>query len=78
MGWPEYAPFDCIVVTAAPEEIPQPLIDQLKEGGRLIIPLGSTTFNQNLTLATKRGGKLEVKELGAVAFVPLTRESQKK
>ena len=78
LGWPEYAPFDAIIVTASPNHIPPPLLAQLKEGGRLIIPLGSTTFHQNLTLVTKRRGKVEVKELGAVAFVPLVGEGQKK
>jgi protein-L-isoaspartate(D-aspartate) O-methyltransferase len=78
LGWPEYAPFDAIIVTASPNHIPPPLLAQLKEGGRLIIPLGNTTFYQNLTLVTKKGGKAEVKELGAVAFVPLVGEGQKK
>ena len=78
LGWPEQAPFDGIIVTASPNHIPPPLLAQLKEGGRLIIPLGNTVFSQNLTLVTKRQGKLEVKELGAVAFVPLVGEGQKK
>jgi protein-L-isoaspartate(D-aspartate) O-methyltransferase len=78
LGWPEHAPFDAIIVTASPNHIPPPLLAQLKEGGRLIIPLGSTTFHQNLTLVTKRRGKVEVKELGSVAFVPLIGEGQKK
>ena len=78
LGWPEYAPFDAIIVTASPNHLPPPLLTQLKEGGRLIIPLGSTVFYQNLTLVTKRRGKLEVKELGSVAFVPLVGEGQKK
>ncbi len=78
LGWPEYAPFDAIIVTASANHIAPPLLAQLKEGGRLIMPLGSTTFYQNLTLVTKRLGKVEVKELGAVAFVPLVGEGQKK
>jgi protein-L-isoaspartate(D-aspartate) O-methyltransferase len=78
LGWPENAPFDAIIVTASPNHIPPPLLAQLKEGGRLIIPLGSRVFGQNLTLATKRQGKLEVKELGSVVFVPLVGEGQKK
>ena len=78
LGWPEYAPFDAVIVTASANHIPPPLLTQLKEGGRLIMPLGSTTFYQNLTLVTKRLGKVEVKELGAVAFVPLVGEGQKK
>jgi protein-L-isoaspartate(D-aspartate) O-methyltransferase len=78
LGWPEYAPFDAIIVTASPNHIPPPLLTQMKEGGRLIIPLGRTTFYQNLTLVTKRRGNVEVKELGSVAFVPLVGEGQKK
>jgi protein-L-isoaspartate(D-aspartate) O-methyltransferase len=78
LGWSEYAPFDAVIVTASANHIPPPLLTQLKEGGRLIMPLGSTTFYQNLTLVTKRLGKVEVKELGAVAFVPLVGEGQKK
>jgi protein-L-isoaspartate(D-aspartate) O-methyltransferase len=77
-GWAEHAPFDVIVITAAPNHIPPPLIRQLKEGGRLILPLGSTVFFQNLTLVTKKkGGELAVEQLGAVAFVPMTGEAQK-
>ena len=78
LGWPEHAPFDAVIVTASANHIAPPLLTQLKEGGRLIIPLGNTTFFQNLTLVTKRRDKLEVKELGSVAFVPLVGESQKK
>ena len=78
LGWPEYAPFDAIIVTASPNHIPPPLLTQIKEGGRLIIPLGRTTFYQNLTLVTKKGGKVEVKELAPVTFVPLIGEGQKK
>ncbi|OPY64668.1 MAG: Protein-L-isoaspartate O-methyltransferase [Syntrophorhabdus sp. PtaU1.Bin050] len=77
-GWEEYAPFDVIMVTASANHIPPPLLAQLKEGGRLIIPLGSTVFYQNLTLVKKDKGKLTVKELGGVAFVPMTGQAQKK
>lgn len=77
-GWEEHAPFDVIVITAAANHIPPPLIRQLKEGGRLILPLGGTTFFQTLTLATKKGGELKVEEMGSVAFVPMTGEAQKK
>jgi protein-L-isoaspartate(D-aspartate) O-methyltransferase len=77
-GWAEHAPFDAIIITAAANHIPPPLIRQLKEGGRLILPLGSTTFAQTLTLVTKKGGELTVEELGPVAFVPMTGETQKK
>ncbi len=77
-GWEEYAPFDAIIVTASANHIPAPLIKQLKEGGRLIIPLGSTVYYQTLTLATKKKGELDVEQMGGVAFVPMTGEVQKK
>jgi protein-L-isoaspartate(D-aspartate) O-methyltransferase len=78
-GWEEQAPFDAIIITAAVNHIPPPLIKQLKEGGRLILPLGSTVFYQTLTLVTKRkGGELDVQQLDPVAFVPMTGEAQKK
>lgn len=75
-GWNEAAPFDAIIVTAAANHIPPPLIRQLKDGGRLILPLGSTVYSQTLTLLTKRGERLEVEQLGGVAFVPMTGEVQ--
>lgn len=77
-GWEEYAPFDAIIVTAAANHIPPPLIKQLKEGGRLIIPLGSTVYYQVLTLVTKRKGELKVEQMGPVAFVPMIGEAEKK
>ena len=77
-GWEEQAPFDAIIITAAANHIPPPLIKQLKEGGRLIVPLGSTIYFQTLTLATKRKGELDVVQICPVAFVPMTREIQKK
>lgn len=77
-GWEEYAPFDAIIITAAANHIPPPLIKQLKEGGRLILPLGSTVFYQTLTLVTKlKGGELDVRQLDPVAFVPMTGEARK-
>jgi protein-L-isoaspartate(D-aspartate) O-methyltransferase len=77
-GWEERAPFDTIIITAAVNHIPPPLIRQLKEGGRLILPLGSTVFYQTLTLVTKlKGGELDVQQLDPVAFVPMTGEAQK-
>jgi protein-L-isoaspartate(D-aspartate) O-methyltransferase len=72
-GWKEAAPFDAIVVTAAAEHIPPPLIDQLKEGGRIIIPVGSPFFVQTLMLVEKEGGKVRTRSLIPVRFVPLTR-----
>ncbi|WP_298436712.1 protein-L-isoaspartate(D-aspartate) O-methyltransferase [Geobacter sp.] len=77
-GWGERAPFDAIIITAAANHIPPPLIRQLKDGGRLILPLGSTVYSQTLTLVTKRGERLGVEEMGAVAFVPMTGEAQKR
>jgi protein-L-isoaspartate(D-aspartate) O-methyltransferase len=70
-GWPEAAPFDSIIVTCAPERVPQPLIDQLKEGGRIIIPIGPAGY-QELVLLRKHGGKLEQHAVLPVSFVPMT------
>lgn len=77
-GWEEVAPFDAVMVTAASNHIPPALLKQLKEGGRLIIPVGSTTFHQTLTLVTKEKGDLQVEQLGGVIFVPLIGEVEKK
>ena len=76
-GWDEYAPFDAIIITASANHIPPPLIKQLKDGGQLIIPLGSTVYYQTLTLVTKKGAELEVQQMGGVAFVPMVGEAQK-
>ncbi len=72
-GWPEHAPFDIIVVTAAPEQIPQPLIDQLAENGRLVIPVGAASAVQELILIEKKNGNIEKKRLTFVRFVPFRR-----
>lgn len=72
-GWEEYAPFDAIVVTAAAEHIPPPLIAQLKEGGRMIIPVGSPFMVQNLMLVEKVGDQIKTTSLMPVRFVPFTR-----
>ena len=72
-GWPEHAPFDAIIVTAAPDHVPQPLIDQLKEGGRMIISVGGREMQQ-LYLLEKHAGKLTQRAVLSVNFVPLTRE----
>jgi protein-L-isoaspartate(D-aspartate) O-methyltransferase len=71
-GWPEEAPFDAIIVTAAPEQVPQPLLDQLAVGGRLIIPVGKGSQNLVLVRRTKQG--YERSELLRVMFVPMTGE----
>jgi protein-L-isoaspartate(D-aspartate) O-methyltransferase len=74
-GWPEQAPFDGIVVTAAANHIPPPLIEQLKPGGRMIIPVGSAFFSQQLVLVEKtEAGKITTRQLLPVRFVPLTGE----
>ncbi len=75
-GWPEKAPFDIILITAAPEEIPQPLIDQLAEGGRLVVPLGAEGAIQTLTLVTKVKGEVKRTYVTDVRFVPMTGEVQ--
>lgn len=74
-GWEEEAPFDAIIVTAAAEHIPPPLIEQLKDGGRMIIPVGSPFMTQNLMLVEKIDGSVRTKSLMPVRFVPLTREN---
>ena len=74
LGWPEAAPFNAIIVTAAIDEIPQPLIDQLAEGGKLILPVTIVGTSSVLQLVTKRKGKLIKKSLLPVRFVPFTRD----
>jgi protein-L-isoaspartate(D-aspartate) O-methyltransferase len=77
-GWEEHAPFDAIIVTCAANHIPPPLIEQLRVGGRLIIPVGSTTYWQTLTLIEKKADGLAVHHMGSVSFVPMTGEIQKR
>lgn len=77
-GWEEHGPYDAIIVTAAANHIPPSLIRQLKEGGRLVIPLGSTIYTQILTIVTKKKDDLDVMQLGAVVFVPMVGEAEKK
>jgi protein-L-isoaspartate(D-aspartate) O-methyltransferase len=73
-GWPEAAPFDGIIVTAAPQHVPQPLVDQLQRGGRMVIPVGSRDPGQDLLLITKdAAGRAVTEKTLAVRFVPLTR-----
>lgn len=74
-GWKEHAPFDKIIVTCSPESVPEPLIDQLKEGGLMIIPLGER-YQQAFHLLRKQDGKLEEEKLVATLFVPMTGESE--
>ena len=75
-GWPEAAPFDAIIVTCAPEKVPPPLIEQLKDGGRMIIPVGPA-WDQELVLLRKQGDRLERQAVLPVRFVPMTGQSQR-
>lgn len=74
-GWPEKAPFDGIIVTCSPERVPQPLIDQLREGGRMIVPLGER-YKQVFYLLEKKNGRLVPTKLVPTLFVPMTGESE--
>lgn len=74
-GWPEHAPYDGIIVTAAATHIPKPLIEQLKPGGKLVIPVGSPHLYQELTVVEKdEDGEISIREILGVAFVPLQGE----
>lgn len=76
-GWEDEAPYDAIIVTAAPDHVPQPLISQLKVGGRMVIPVGPVGGYQSLWLMTKVSEEdVRVQDLGAVTFVPFTREER--
>lgn len=76
-GWPEYAPFDAIIVTCAPDHVPQPLTEQLKEGGRMIIPVGGFG-DQELYLLEKQAGQLQRRAVLPVRFVPMAGEGSKR
>ncbi|HYR22833.1 MAG TPA: protein-L-isoaspartate(D-aspartate) O-methyltransferase [Chthoniobacterales bacterium] len=76
-GWPEVAPFDAIIVTCAPDKVPQPLTQQLKEGGRMVIPVGSG-LDQQLFLLEKKNGELAERAILPVRFVPMAGEAAKK
>jgi protein-L-isoaspartate(D-aspartate) O-methyltransferase len=71
-GWSDAAPYDAIMITAAVDHIPPPLVKQLKDGGRLVLPLGSPLGYQNLVLVTRRGDDLSVRNIIGVLFVPMT------
>ncbi len=75
-GWPEEAPFDAIILTAAPPKIPEPLVEQLKVGGRMVVPVGS--YLQDLLLLTKTAHGVEKRIVAPVRFVPMTGEVQEK
>jgi protein-L-isoaspartate(D-aspartate) O-methyltransferase len=76
-GWPEVAPFDAIIVTCAPDKVPQPLTQQLKEGGRMIIPVGSG-LDQQLFLLEKKEGQMAQRAILPVRFVPMAGEAAKR
>lgn len=75
-GWEEFAPFDRIIVTAAPDHMPQPLLNQLKDGGVMVIPVGPPGWNQILYKVIKEGKDIKTIEIAGVVFVPLTRETK--
>jgi protein-L-isoaspartate(D-aspartate) O-methyltransferase len=78
LGWPEHAPFDAIVLTCSPTDIPQPIQDQLAEGGRLLIPLGGQDRFQELLLFSKKDGRLtKPKSLAGATFVPMKGKAEK-
>jgi len=76
-GWPEEAPFDAIIVTCAPDKVPELLVEQLKDDGRMVIPVGER-FAQQLYLLEKKNGQLKESATLPVRFVPMVRETQKK
>jgi protein-L-isoaspartate(D-aspartate) O-methyltransferase len=75
-GWEEYAPFDAIIVTAAPDHIPQPLVNQLADGGKMVIPIGPPGGYQSLWVLERDGEEIRRFNWGSVIFVPLTRADQ--
>jgi protein-L-isoaspartate(D-aspartate) O-methyltransferase len=75
VGWAEVAPFDAIIITAAPDHIPKPLLEQLKEGGRMVVPVGA--YSQVLKKIVKRSGRIETTDIIPVVFVPMTAEGVK-
>jgi protein-L-isoaspartate(D-aspartate) O-methyltransferase len=70
-GWPEHAPFDKIIVTCSPDDVPRPLVDQLREGGLMVVPVGDN-YQQTLYLLRKKGGELQSEALRPTLFVPMT------
>ena len=70
LGWREHAPYDAVIVTAGAPEIPRPLVEQLKDGGRMVIPVGDT-HTQNMIIGQKIGGELETRDIGPYRFVDL-------
>lgn len=77
LGWPEHAPFDKIIVTCSPDQVPTPLVEQLREGGLMVIPIGDR-YQQTLVLMRKENGQLSSKKLKPTLFVPMTGEAEDK
>lgn len=77
-GWEEYAPYDAIIVTAAVNHIPPPLLEQLKDNGKLILPLGSTAYYQTLSLVNKNNSEMSITHITSVRFVPLIGEAERR
>jgi protein-L-isoaspartate(D-aspartate) O-methyltransferase len=78
LGWPEHAPFDAIMVTAGADHVPPPLVEQLKPGGRMVIPVGEPHGEQSLLVVEKTiSGRISTRNVAPVLFVPLTREPNK-
>jgi protein-L-isoaspartate(D-aspartate) O-methyltransferase len=75
-GWQEHAPFDAVIVTCAPDHVPRPLVEQIKEGGRIVIPVGPAG-DQTLYLLEKKNGRLEQRNVLPVSFVPMTGEARR-
>lgn len=75
-GWPEAAPFDAIIVTCAPPHVPTPLIEQLADGGRLVVPVGASGSTQELRVLQRQGDRLDEKSVIPVVFVPMTGTAQ--
>lgn len=75
-GWPEHAPYDAIILAAAPPEVPTPLVEQLAVGGRLVLPVGSTQWDQSLVVVTRTRGGFDRRNVAPVAFVPMTGEAR--
>ncbi len=75
-GWADAAPFDAIIVTCAPDHVPRPLIEQLREGGRIVIPVGPSSGPQELVLLVKRDGQVRRQSVLPVRFVPMTGQAQ--
>lgn len=75
-GWEEYAPFDAIIVTAAPDHVPQPLVNQLADGGKMVIPIGPPGGYQSLWVLERQGEEITRRNWGGVIFVPLTRAEE--